>query len=254
MCTLLVGVERPRAGRLLLGANRDEVVSRPSLPPHVVVRDPRIVAGRDRQAGGTWLGLSEGRLVAAILNRPTSGDRPADAPGPPTPWEAGATPDRSRGLLCLDALRMFSAREALAWLADEVLTCRYAPFTLFLADEHGAHAAYWTGELRSQELRPGWHVLGHGDADDPLDPRASMALTRLLQSPPRRAEDLAPILQSHDGGRAICLHAEGHGTVSSSLLEIVWASPRETRYLHSSDKPCLTPYQDFSGLVTGERA
>ena len=42
-------------------------------------------------------------------------------------------PDRSRGLLCLDALRMNGARHALTWLADEVLTCRYAPFSLFVA-------------------------------------------------------------------------------------------------------------------------
>jgi uncharacterized protein with NRDE domain len=69
MCTLLVGIDRPRAGQLLLGANRDESQARPALPPHILVREPLIVAGRDTVAGGTWLGIQAGRLVVALLNR-----------------------------------------------------------------------------------------------------------------------------------------------------------------------------------------
>jgi hypothetical protein len=84
---------------LLLGANRDESLARPAMPPHVVVRQPRIVAGRDSRAGGTWLGIQDQDMVAALLNRQV----PESAEGR---WATGAEPDRSRGLLCLDALRM----------------------------------------------------------------------------------------------------------------------------------------------------
>jgi uncharacterized protein with NRDE domain len=243
MCTLLVGMDRPRAGTLLLGANRDESLSRPALSPHVLVRQPRIVAGRDSLAGGTWLGVQETDLVVALLNRMTP-------EGTEARWASGEEPDRSRGLLCLDALRMNGAEHALTWLADEVLTCRYAPFSLFVADRLGAHLAYWDGAaLRTETLRPGWHVVTHNDADDFLDPRAELAHTLLRQSPPRVLEDLAPVLQSHEGGRSICLHADGHGTVSSSLIQMQWDLPENARYLHAAGRPCVTPYQDLSSLL-----
>jgi uncharacterized protein with NRDE domain len=231
---------------LLLAANRDEALNRPSLPPHVLVREPRIVAGRDSRAGGTWLGVQEDRFAVALLNRMA----PEAATAPGGPWATAAEPDRSRGLLCLDALRMDGARHALAWLADEVLTCRYAPFTLVLADAEGAHCAYWDGRaLRSETFRAGFHVVTHVDADDLFDPRTDLAQTMLRQSPPRALEDFVPVLQSHDGGRAICLHAEGHGTVSSTLVQLAWADRSLARLLHAAGRPCITPYQDLSSLI-----
>ena len=241
MCTLLVGIDRPRAGMLLLGANRDESLARPAMPPHVLVRQPRIVAGRDSLAGGTWLGVQDVDFVAAILNRPV----PEAAAGR---WAAGAEPDRSRGLLCLDALRLDSAKQVVEWLKDEVLTCRYAPFTLFVADAGGAFAAYWDGRLRIEELFPGWHVLTHGDVDDPFDPRSEHVHTSLRLSPPRQPEDLVPTLASHEGARAVCLHADPHGTVSSSLVHLDWREGT-TRYLHAAGRPCATPFQDLKALL-----
>jgi uncharacterized protein with NRDE domain len=245
MCTLLVGVERPRPGILMVGANRDESLTRPAVSPHVISREPKIVAGRDTVAGGTWLGVQVGTLVAGILNR----NEPESAVK--GRWEAGMVPDRSRGLLCLDALGMVAAKAVLEWLADEVLTCRYAPFLLFVADERGAYVASWDGELHVEELRPGWHVLTHFGADDPFDPRSELAHTWLRTAPPHALEDLVPVLASHDGGRAICLHAEAHGTVSSSLIRSVWGDPSGTRYLHAAGKPCETPFEDLSPLATG---
>jgi len=246
MCTLVVGIDRPRPGMILLGANRDEALNRPALPPHILVREPRIVAGRDSLAGGTWLGVQQTRFVVALLNRVT----PEGAEGTGARWSAGREPDRSRGLLCLDALRMDDARQALDWVGDEVLTCRYAPFTLFLADEHGAWCAYFDGEsVRREELRPGWHVVTHVDADDPFDPRIDLAHTLLRQAPPRTLEDLAPVLQSHDGPRSICLHADGHGTVSSTLVGLTWVDTSVARLLHAGGRPCVTPYQDLSQLL-----
>ncbi len=241
MCTLLIGLDRPRSGHLLLGANRDESLARAAVSPHALARDPLIVAGRDSVAGGTWLGLQVGRLAVAILNRNTP-------EGDASRWVAGTEPDRSRGLVCLDALRMNSAAEAVAWVKDEVLTCRYAPFTLFVADQHGAFAAYWDGRLRIEELFPGWHVLTHGDVDDPFDARSELAHTSLRMAPPRAAEDLVPLLSSHEGSRAVCLHTDPHGTVSSSLLHVDWTSGA-ARYLHAAGRPCSTPYQDISRLL-----
>ena len=65
----------------------------------------------------------------------------------------------------------------------------------------------------------------------------------------RTLEDMVPTLASHDGGRSICLHAEGHGTVSSTLVQMSWGLPEPPRLLHAAGRPCVTPYQDLSTLI-----
>src|SRR5262249_29501637 len=69
MCTLILGVEVVASGSVLLAANRDEDPARPADPPGVLSESPRLVGGRDRRAGGTWLAVRERRAVVALLNR-----------------------------------------------------------------------------------------------------------------------------------------------------------------------------------------
>jgi uncharacterized protein with NRDE domain len=85
MCVLAMLLE---PGRLLVAANRDERVDRPSAPPAEV--EPGVVAGRDLLAGGTWLGVNSHGLFVALTNRKI----PASTPDAP-----------SRGLLAREALR-----------------------------------------------------------------------------------------------------------------------------------------------------
>ena len=87
MCTLIIGRDVVAPGTLALAANRDEDPRRPSDPPRVLLAAPRVVGGRDRVAGGSWLVVRDGRAVVAILNR---GGVPA------------VSGVRSRGLLALD--------------------------------------------------------------------------------------------------------------------------------------------------------
>ena len=76
MCTLAVFRDVSTTLPLVVAANRDEFLDRPTDLPGLLDVLPRVVAGRDRQAGGTWLGARarDGALVAGLLNR-----RPADA-------------------------------------------------------------------------------------------------------------------------------------------------------------------------------
>ncbi|CAI5961886.1 unnamed protein product, partial [Closterium sp. NIES-65] len=53
---------------LLLASNRDELLARPTDPAHYWRDDPRVLAGRDLQCGGTWLGASTGGRVAFLSN------------------------------------------------------------------------------------------------------------------------------------------------------------------------------------------
>ncbi len=91
MCTV-VTLRRPgHDWPLLLAANRDEMQGRTWSPPARHWPDrPATVAGKDHQAGGSWLGVNDHGVAVAILNRRGS-----------LGTEAGK---RSRGDLVLDAL------------------------------------------------------------------------------------------------------------------------------------------------------
>ena len=90
MCTLIVLHRCFADAELLVAANRDEYLDRPAEPPALRRWNGRtVLAPRDVRAGGTWLGLNDAGVFAALTNRPN------------------ATPDptrRSRGLLVVDAL------------------------------------------------------------------------------------------------------------------------------------------------------
>src|SRR2546423_9235479 len=96
MCTIVL-LRRPgHDWPLILGANRDEMATRPSKPPARHWPDRAgVVAGLDVEAGGSWLGLKDAGLTAAVLNRHR-------APRPPKGF-------RSRGGLVLGALALAPA-------------------------------------------------------------------------------------------------------------------------------------------------
>ena len=124
MCTLVL-LRRPgHQWPLILGANRDEMVGRPWQAPGRHWDDrPNVVAGLDELAGGSWLGVNDEGVVAAILNR-------VGTLGP-------AAGKRSRGELVLDALDYpdaAEAAEALAALDPEA----HRPFNLVIADNRDA--------------------------------------------------------------------------------------------------------------------
>ena len=121
MCTVVL-LRRPGSRwPLLLAANRDELKSRPWRPPGRHWPDrPDVVAGLDELAGGSWLGINDYGVVAAVLNR-------VGTLGP-------ATGKRTRGELVLEALDHADAAAAAAALAD-LDPAAYRPFNLIVADQ-----------------------------------------------------------------------------------------------------------------------
>ena len=84
---------------MILAANRDEMISRAWDPPARHWPDrPDVVAGRDRLCDGSWLGLNDHGMIAAVLNR-------VGSLGP-------AAGKRSRGELVLEALDHTDALDA----------------------------------------------------------------------------------------------------------------------------------------------
>src|SRR3989442_12776917 len=81
MCTLIAFWRSVPGYDLVIGMNRDESAMRPADPPSILEGTPVIVAPRDRQAGGTWLGTSGTGLVVALSNRRGRASTTARSPG-----------------------------------------------------------------------------------------------------------------------------------------------------------------------------
>ena len=103
---------------LLLIANRDEFYARPTAPLHWW-DDAGILAGRDLQAGGTWLGVSRTGRLAALTNYRNPAAMRADAP--------------SRGELVSAYLQTDTS--AMDYLTELAGRCAdYNPFNLLVFD------------------------------------------------------------------------------------------------------------------------
>lgn len=247
MCTLILGVDVTGPGTVIAGANRDEDPARASDPPLVLLPHPRVVGGRDRRAGGTWLAVRETRALVAMLNR-------RDAAAPPAAR-------RSRGLLVLETagVRSSDAGPALARAAlDHALagleSAEYAPFSMVFA----APGACWMlahepgRPPRVAEVPAGWHVLTHTELDDPAEPRAARLLRELAGWRPismdAASRVVAERLRQHgNGADASCIHDGRMVTVSSSR---VWLARGAARYVHIEGRPCVSPESDLTPLLS----
>ena len=166
MCTLILLYRPDHPWPVLLAGNRDEMPDRPALPParHWADR-PEVVAGLDRLAGGSWLGVTDQGLAAAVMNRRGSLGPAADK--------------RSRGELVLEALDQGAAAAAAESLRD-LEPRAYRPFNLLVADPQGAYWLRHAGSrpIQSRAIEPGLHMLSAGELNDNSDPRIAAFLPR----------------------------------------------------------------------------
>ncbi len=68
MCLVLFSYKTTPGHKLVLGANRDEFLERPTLALDYFDVGKTILAGRDLRGGGTWLGVNIFGKIAAITN------------------------------------------------------------------------------------------------------------------------------------------------------------------------------------------
>lgn len=251
MCTVVL-LRRPgHDWPLILGANRDEMAERPSKAPGRHWPDrPEVVAGLDVEAGGSWLGVNDAGVVAAMLNRHGTLGR--------------AKGFRSRGELVLEALDHADAVEAARTLR-QLEPGAYRPFNMIVADNRDA---FWlrhadpTGTigLAVKPIGEGLSMLTAGELDDP-------EASRIRRYRPRFARAKAPnpdrndfaawaaLLESQDGAAedgptgAMRFRTEtGFGTVSSSLVAL--AQPghgmRRWRFRFAAWSPAPEPWREIT--------
>ena len=68
MCLILLAWRSQPEFPLVVAANRDEFHARPASPAAFWSERPDILAGRDLEAKGTWMGVSRGGRFAAVTN------------------------------------------------------------------------------------------------------------------------------------------------------------------------------------------
>jgi uncharacterized protein with NRDE domain len=68
MCLILFAWQQHAQYKLVVAANRDEFYARPTAPAQFWHDTPQILAGRDLEQGGTWLGVTRSGRFAAITN------------------------------------------------------------------------------------------------------------------------------------------------------------------------------------------
>ncbi len=237
MCTLLVATRVWQDLPVLVAANRDEKLDRPSRGPQQVVQGGvRFFAPRDLKSGGTWIGVNRHGLFVAITNRYTGA--PPRAP-------------RSRGLLVLDALSEDTAAHAVRRVASEPPT-RHDPFHLVMVDAGEAHLVWNDGARHHHErLAPGFHVVTERSLDAAPSARIDRLRTRaqaLFGPRPPSTDRLAELLREHSalGLEGTCVHAPqlDYGTRSSSIIELPSDRAR-ARWLHADGPPCTNEYTDL---------
>ena len=168
MCLLFLVWQRHPAYRLILLANRDEFYQRPSSPASFWPHSPGLLAGRDDERGGTWLGYRRGGRWAALTNY-----RDPSAPQAPT----------SRGELVTRYLEGNST--PLDYAAAVAGTGRlYSGFNIIVGDEHSA--CYFSNRGGPpRELQAGVYGLSNHLLDTPWPKltRGKAELLRVLRGP-----------------------------------------------------------------------
>lgn len=221
--------------------NRDESRRRgPASAPERLERDGvRLLAPRDADAGGTWLGVNEHGLALGLLNG----------------RDVGAAPEtpRSRGLLVHELLSARDGDEVRARLARQDLG-RHRGFLLTLF-EAGREPWLFT-----------WDGTGLV-AERPVAPLCSSSLDRGRAQRERerlyreRVEAEAPTRDSlerfhasHEPERgpwSPCMHREDARTVSASQVRV---DARSVALRYAPGPPCRTPFGPWLELERVQRA
>lgn len=246
MCLLVVASRVVAAEPLIVGANRDEVLNRPSTAATVLDEGPpRIAGGRDELSGGTWLAVNEYGVCAGLTNQPLG-----DAKDPSK---------RSRGELPLELARHATAADAVAALVASFHPSQYNGSWLLVGDRISLFFVDFTGSNtgRVLALPPGIHVLENRPLGE-TSPKVDLVRDALDIGVGVDGDDVVSafhrVLADHRNPEgeerpngANCVHLETFGTRSSCIVRVP-AGPGVPSLWVADGPPCTTPYEDLSGL------
>lgn len=256
---LLIALSRVVPGvPLLVAANRDELYARAAEPITVLRGErPRILGGRDKVAGGTWLAVNSDGVLAGLTNQPAAG---RDATR------------RSRGELPLAFAAYPDAATAVAQVCARLNPADYNPGWLLVGDRHTLFSIGMAHGPRPvvEELPPGCYVLENAPLrrGSAKQRRVAMLVEAALAAGggQDQAAALAAVLRDHEpaagpqpappGGlprpaelSAACVHTGAYGTRSAMIVTVAAAGLPGLRV--AAGAPCTAPLQDMAGLWGG---
>lgn len=150
MCLIVFSWKNHPKYDLIVTANRDEFLERPTLPAQWWEENPSVLAGKDLIGKGTWLGITKERKFAALTNYRDIKRLKSEAP--------------TRGLLTADFLnRDISPSDYLDSLTE--IADQYNGFNLLVGDQESLW--YFNNvNFEKRQLTPGNYGLSNGLLDD----------------------------------------------------------------------------------------
>ncbi len=165
MCLIVLAWRTRPDFPLIVAANRDEFHARPAAPAAFWADHPEILAGRDLEAGGTWMGISRSGRFAAVTNYRGA-------------HEARAA--ESRGALVTSFL---DGNEKPAAHLRQIKADQYSGFNLLVSDGE----ELWSMSNRDgppRRLGPGIYGLGNTLLDAPEVDDAKTRFREILEQAP----------------------------------------------------------------------
>jgi uncharacterized protein with NRDE domain len=207
MCLIVLAWRAHPEFPLIVAANRDEFHARPAAPAAFWEDHPALLAGRDLEARGTWMGVSRSRKFSAVTNY-----RGAK--------EARAV--ESRGAL---VSRFLGNGAKPGEYIDSLKANLYSGFNLLVSD---GDELWWMSNRGGEPkgLQPGIYGLGNTLLDAP-EVEGIKKIFAAEISPAPAVESLFGLLES-----AKILHPE-YGTRCSTVL----LGGKRTRYAERSFAP-----------------
>lgn len=225
MCLILFAWQSHPRYPLVIAANRDEFHDRPTVAAEFWAESPAILAGRDLEAGGTWLGVSRSGRFAAISNYRE-------------PLFKASPMDYSRGHLVRDFL-LDDSKPATHATRLQKQGARYRGFNLLIGDadalcyvsnrkDKPEDVSAGSHGLSNHLLDTDWPKVHSGCArleavlrDDNIDPEALLdLLTDRAPTGPTRLTTEQLQSEPEEMTRRIFIDSPVYGTRSSTVVLI----------------------------------
>jgi uncharacterized protein with NRDE domain len=233
MCLILLAWQTHSEYPLIVAANRDEFYARRTRPASWWGQAVSLLAGRDEEAGGTWLGINRRGRFAVVTNVRAPNERNPHA--------------TSRGLLVLSALQ--TSQSMREWLAECAARAHsFNGFNLIVAEPvpvgsrgSGSELVYLSNRLDDgpRRLSPGIYGLSNAFLDTPW-PKVTRAVTSFACQVAQRVStdsllrlmsdrELAGDLELPSTGiprdweralSAIHIRANGYGTRATTIMTV----------------------------------
>lgn len=154
MCLITFHIAQHPTYKLVLAANRDEAYDRPTKSAQFWETYPGLLAGKDLEANGTWLGITRDGKLAAITNC-HDGEF----------FEAATPPKKSRGKIVMDYLTSNQTPEQYLEILKQN-KMEYQPFNILLGTVDNLYH-FNSRDQNSSQLPAGIHSVSNAALNTP---------------------------------------------------------------------------------------